>query len=142
MPTIDHGDILDIRVLAELAKECDALIEDADSEDADADEVAEARETLEKLASFCADLGYSVDAEDPEAVSDQLTSIGDNEPTLIAEDHFVDYCEELCKDIGDLPSELPWYISNHIDWNGVADTLKQDYSEVELDGETYLTRAY
>jgi len=60
--------------------------------------------------------------------------------TLIEEDDFEDYCQELVEDIGDLPRDLPSYISNNIDWSGVADNLRQDYSEVEFRGTTYLYR--
>jgi hypothetical protein len=60
--------------------------------------------------------------------------------TLIPEDYFVEYCKDLVSDIGDLPRDLPFYIENNIDWDGVADDLKQDYSEVEFRGETYLYR--
>lgn len=58
--------------------------------------------------------------------------------TLIAEDDFTEYCQELLSDIGDLPRNIPWYIE--IDWEKTADNLKADYSEVELDGTTYLYR--
>lgn len=60
--------------------------------------------------------------------------------TLIDEDDFQDYCEELVSDIGDLPKDLPSYISNNIDWEGVAEDLKVDYTEVEFRGTTYLYR--
>ena len=56
---------------------------------------------------------------------------------LIEEDDFEDYCQELVEDTGDLPS----YISNNIDWSGVAEDLKVDYSEVDFRGGTYLFRA-
>ena len=59
---------------------------------------------------------------------------------LIDEDYFEEYCEDLVSDIGDLPKDLPSYISNNIDWSGVADDLRQDYSEVEFRGTTYLYR--
>jgi antirestriction protein len=58
--------------------------------------------------------------------------------TLIPEDDFEDFCEDLVSDIGDLPKDLPSYISNNIDWAGVAEDLRVDYSEVEFRGETYL----
>ena len=60
--------------------------------------------------------------------------------TLIDEDDFQDYCEELVSDIGDLPKDLPSYISNNIDWEGIAEDLKVDYSEVEFRGTSYLYR--
>lgn len=60
--------------------------------------------------------------------------------TLIRESYFEDYCQELCKDIGDIPKELPWYIANYIDWSGVACEIKMDYTEIDFDGVTYLMR--
>lgn len=59
---------------------------------------------------------------------------------LIDEDDFEEYCEDLVSDIGDLPTDLPSYISNNIDWEGVAEDLKVDYSEVEFRGTNYLFR--
>ena len=60
--------------------------------------------------------------------------------TLIDEDDFEEYCEDLVSDIGDLPTDLPSYISNNIDWSGVAEDLKVDYLDVEFRGTTYLYR--
>ena len=60
--------------------------------------------------------------------------------TLIHEDYFVDYCRQLVQDIGDLPKDLPSYIENNIDWDGVADDLKMDYTSVNFGGETYYVR--
>lgn len=61
--------------------------------------------------------------------------------TFISKGDFEDYCEEMVSDIGDLPSTLPNYIKNNINWEGVADDLKQDYSEVEFRGVNYLYRS-
>jgi hypothetical protein len=61
--------------------------------------------------------------------------------TLIRESYFTEYAEELCKEIGEIPKELPWYIANHIDWDGIADELKADYTEVDFDGVSYFIRA-
>ncbi len=57
---------------------------------------------------------------------------------LIHEDFFVEYTEELLKDCGELPSEIPWYIE--IDWEKTANNIKMDYSIVEFDGATYYYR--
>lgn len=40
-----------------------------------------------------------------------------------------------------MPKELPWYIANHIDWDGVADELKADYTSIDYDGVTYWVRS-
>jgi hypothetical protein len=58
---------------------------------------------------------------------------------LIRESYWVEYCEELVKDIGDMPKEIPSYIE--IDWDKTADNIKADYSEVDYDGVTYLIRS-
>lgn len=58
--------------------------------------------------------------------------------TLVHESYFEKYCEEMVKDCGDLPQDIPWYIV--IDWEATANNMRQDYTEVELDGETYLIR--
>lgn len=60
--------------------------------------------------------------------------------TLINDEHFVDYCEELVNDIGGLPTDLPIYIRNNIDWEGVADDLRVDYTSAEFSGNTFLWR--
>jgi hypothetical protein len=78
-----------------------------------------------------------------EAINDLENSVGSEWSygvTLINEDDFEDYCKELIEEIGDLPSDLPSYISNNIDWSGVADDLRVDYAEVDFRGETYLFR--
>lgn len=143
--TIEHSDILDLRDLADVAQECIEVLED-DADTYDEDERQEALETLQKLAKFMNELGYwdvkSETPEDWEALESEVRSYGDNEPTLIAKGYFVEYCEELVKDIGDLPTELPYYIQSNIDWKGVADDLKVDYNEVTLDGEDYLIRSH
>lgn len=60
--------------------------------------------------------------------------------TLIHEDYWEEYVEELCKDIGDIPSDLPWYIANHIDWEGVSREIAMDYMTEEIKGNTYYMR--
>lgn len=58
--------------------------------------------------------------------------------TLVHEDYWVEYCEEMLKDCGDLPRDIPAYIE--IDWVKTAENLKADYTEVDFDGETYWVR--
>lgn len=58
--------------------------------------------------------------------------------TLIAEDYFPEYCQQLLADIGDLPRNLPDYLV--IDWDATAENLKADYTEVDFDGTAYLIR--
>ena len=58
--------------------------------------------------------------------------------TLIRDSYFVDYAEELCKDIGDMPQDIPSYIE--IDWEKTAENIQVDYTSVEFDGVTYWVR--
>jgi len=58
--------------------------------------------------------------------------------TLINVGYFAKYCEELVKDIGDLPAVIPDYLV--IDWDATADNLKADYTEIDFDGTTFYVR--
>ena len=59
---------------------------------------------------------------------------------LIRDTYFTEYAQELCQDIGDIPKELPWYIADNIDWEGVAKAIKQDYTSVDFNGIEYWIR--
>lgn len=59
--------------------------------------------------------------------------------TLIAEEDFTEYCQQLCEDTGDIPQDLPHYIV--IDWEATAKNLKMDYSSCEYQGTEYLYRS-
>src|ERR1017187_919831 len=59
--------------------------------------------------------------------------------TLIRESYWVEYVEDLCKDIGDMPREIPHYIV--IDWESTADNIAVDYSTLDFDGVTYYIRS-
>src|SRR5574343_528083 len=83
-------------------------------------------------SDFFLDLGFT-DVEDLENLInfyDELSQYGDFKygETIIREDYLAEYCEELCKDIGEIPKDLPWYIANHIDWDGVAKEIAMDYT--------------
>jgi Antirestriction protein (ArdA) len=58
--------------------------------------------------------------------------------TLIEEADFEDYCQEFVEDCGYISKDMPQLIKNNIDWSGIAEDMKQDYTEVEFRGETYL----
>jgi hypothetical protein len=62
--------------------------------------------------------------------------------TMIPEDEFAEYAEELAKETSVIPEEAfnRWPYTC-IDWDDAADQLKQDYTEVKYQGTTYLVRA-
>ena len=58
--------------------------------------------------------------------------------TLVAESYFTEYAKELADDIGAIPN-TNWPL-NCIDWDQAARELRYDYSEVTIDGQTFLYR--
>lgn len=56
--------------------------------------------------------------------------------TLIADDYFETYAEELAGDTGCIDPKAKWPLT-HIDWEAAANELKQDYTSVDFDGVTY-----
>lgn len=59
--------------------------------------------------------------------------------TLIPEYDFTDYAVDLLVDCGYISDDFPSWIE--IDWEATAENVKQDYSELEYKGKTYLYRA-
>ena len=59
---------------------------------------------------------------------------------LIKDSYFSEYVEDLVKDCGDIPSDIPWFIEKHIDWDGVASELQIDYGSIEINDITYWYR--
>ena len=82
---------------------------------------------LRELLAFAEELSVSPDYEYGE--------------TVIPEYEFTDYVHELVEDCGYSIGDLPWWISDAIDWNKVADNVRMDYNEAKYQGITYLIRA-
>lgn len=60
---------------------------------------------------------------------------------LIHEDNFEGYIENLINDCYELPQSSEWPFRHlTLDLEAAADEARQDYKEVDLDGETYLVR--
>ena len=82
--------------------------------------------------------------EEIDRVEDEVESYGGDGfefgTTLISEYDFQEYCEEFVRDCGYLSRDTPALIENNIDWSGIADDMRIDYSEVEYQGTTYLFR--
>ena len=55
---------------------------------------------------------------------------------LIHEDYFEEAMDELLEECGDIPRDLPSYLTITVDY----DALKQDYTELDFDGQTYYIR--
>lgn len=100
-------------------------------------DIIDSREIIERIDELQCELDILKSLEEEASTSPDWSH---GEP-LIHENYFVDYCKELCEDIGYISDNLPWYIANHIDWDGVAEELEEDYIKLDFDGETYFIRA-
>jgi hypothetical protein len=157
---IDSRDI--IERIDELRSELDSLIESYQ----EAEEPDMQAATLSALADWLAieehargDLASAIDSQTFKlkewANSEEASELNDLEElaeeaegyaadwkygeTLIRETYWVDYCQELCEDIGDIPKNIPHYIE--IDWGKTAENIKADYTTVEYGNVTYLIRS-
>ncbi len=107
------------------------IIERVEALEIEADGLEDGCEELQALRAILADLkGMGGDEQ----------WRGDWYPlTLIRDDHFGTYAEELADDIGAVPLDAQWPL-NCIDWEQAARELRYDYSGVDIGGVTYWTR--
>jgi hypothetical protein len=75
---------------------------------------------------------------DIEKLEDEVGSEWEYGVTLIEEDDFEDFVEQDLEDCGYIPKDFPTWIE--IDWEATANNVRQDYSEVNFRGTTYLFR--
>lgn len=129
---IEHDDVLDVRDIAGHIREAASVV---DAEDCTEDEQAEALEALKAYADAFNDLTNIDHGEDWEALADAWDEL--DGPTMIRESYWVAYVQELATDIGAVGEGADWIV---IDWTATADGVKVDYTEFDLDGETYYIR--
>lgn len=111
-------DIIDIRGIIERVEELET---EQDGIESPCAELEELRGLLSELAGYGGDEQFE----------------GDWYPvTLIHDSYFEIAVDELLEDIGDIPRDLPYYLMITVDY--IA--LKQDYSSVDIGGETYWYR--
>lgn len=86
------------------------------------------------------------DADKLEAMAEYCDNLDDIESAwddsyFVADTTMADYAQELCYECGYMPvNELPWWISDNIDWEGVGRELSVDgYSEIN-GGVLYVAR--
>lgn len=110
-----------------------------------------AEETLQDAKGALVEWDASEEAEELaalKALEEEASSSPDWEygETLIHEDYFTKYIEELIDDCYEMPKEMkyggdwPW---RHvvIDYEAAAEEAKNDYSKVDFDGTNYWIRA-
>lgn len=122
------GDVIDSRDLIERLNELEALEDSLDP-------------TKDPEASG----GGSLDENEREEL-DELRALADAGiedwecgVTLIRENYFEEYAQELAEDVGAIDPNASWPLT-YIDWEAAANALKQDYIDVQYDGSTYFVR--
>lgn len=134
-----HDDIVNRRDIEdridELESERDEFL-DKTCEEAKLDEIDDGYDELREETALIWEK-QTPEGEEWRTLTDVLEEMGSAD-YIVSEDHFPAYVEELLKDCGDIPRNFPWYIE--IDWEATAKNVRQDYSELEWDGHTYLYR--
>jgi hypothetical protein len=126
---------LDTRDLQARLEELESEREDFQNTVDDAEEGEEKQTAQEEL-----DVWDAENLEELEALRELKDEVSewDDGNTLIPEEDWIDYVQELLIDIGDLPRNIPWYIE--IDWDRTAENIAQDYGTVDYLGTTYYYR--
>ena len=84
-----------------------------------------------------------------EAIEELIEEVGKDNfemgVTFVRSNYWVSYCEDCAYDFGFISSPYGksdtnplWY---HIDWESWADSMAQDYDQIEFDGDNYYWRA-
>ena len=84
-----------------------------------------------------------------EAIEELIEEVGKDNfemgVTFVRSNYWVSYCEDCAYDFGFISSPYGksdtnplWY---HIDWESWADSMAQDYDQIEFDGDDYYWRA-
>ena len=85
---------------------------------------------------------YAEELAELEALKEEISNNSDEGfeygIQLIHEDDIEDYFQELLVDCGYIPKDMPSWIE--IDWNATYNNMKQDYNEIELNGNTFYVR--
>jgi hypothetical protein len=131
---------------AELASEtadaADAARNNPQDETAAAGLAEEAREALDEAEDALTEWDAE-HADELKALADFIDEGTDefrHGETLIREDHFEDYARELADELGMIPRDAKWPLTC-TNWSEAADELRQDYTEADFLGHTYLFRA-
>ncbi len=120
------------------------------------DDVIDSRDVIERIEELESSLAEFLDATDGDdtanfsdidelralrALAEECSSLSTDweyGETLIRYSYWQDYVQEMLEDCGEIPRNLPWYIS--IDWEKTVASISQDYNLVDFDGVDYYIR--
>ena len=77
--------------------------------------------------------------EEIDTIENELGSEFDYGVTLVDVDDWEEFVEQDLKDLDYIPKDFPSWIE--IDWEATANNVRQDYTEVEYQGNSYLGRS-
>lgn len=146
MKTPDYNSILDSRDLEDRISdleelelgiaEAKAALDNVES----ADDIEDLQNALAQAeANLAEQMKWDTELEDLRDARDEVPEWKYG-ATLIPDSDWVQYCQDLVEEVCDVPRNLPSYIANNIDWDGVAKELAYDYSEITLNGVCYYYR--
>ena len=126
-----HGGVIDSRDIIERIKEIESTQDDL------VERLSNGEISESDMKAFDDEEGKELDmlrelAEEAE----QYSSDWEYGETLIHEDYFNDYMDEMIEDCYEIPKNLPYWMSIKIDY----DELKSDYVELYFDGQIYYMR--
>ena len=105
-------------------------------------DIFDSRDLLDELKT----LDKEDDEERIKEIEDLIEEVGKDNfemgVAFIRENYWVQYCEDMAYDFGYLDGRgdnNPIHL--HIDWQGWADAVELDYSQIDFDGDTYYWRA-
>ena len=108
--------------------------------DATLEQIADKENEIQEFEVECS--RYSEELEELESLKEEIS---DNSYEgfeygiqLIHENDIDDYLHELLIDCSYIPKDTPSWIE--IDWDATYDNMKQDYGEIELNGNTFYVR--
>ena len=104
------------------------------------EEIAEKENEIQECEFECN--RYSEELAELEALKEEIESNSDEGfeygIQLLHENDIDDYLNDMLVDCGYIPKDLPSWIE--IDWQATYDNMKQDYSKIELNGNTFYVR--
>lgn len=112
-------------------------------------EVIDSRDVIDRI-EYLSSYGEELDQEGREeltALQSFAGELADYLPdwtygeTLIRDDYFATYAQELADDLGTVPGDATAWPLYCIDWERAARDLRMDYTSGELDGVTYWGRS-
>lgn len=126
----EHDDLIDVRDVIERIE----WLESDEARDTDQWQDKEIEEFAEELADLMALMGEMKGNGGDEQWR------GDWYPlTLIADEYFEEYAQDLARDIGAISDDMSWP-ATCIDWEQAARELQMDYSEFSFKGYSFWAR--